>query len=186
MWERAATLSQNQARWYAIRTRSRCEKVVCKYLDGYGIEGFLPLRPTQRTSRKWRFLSPLFPGYCFAKFLWGERTSIVQCPGVVDVLGQGGHPVAIPDSEIDAIKTIVSRTEFYDHHPYLEEGALVEVICGPLQGLRGTFVRQASRCRLIISVHVIKQSTAIEIDADSVVSIEPSTNPSPCYSVPCC
>lgn len=171
MGEVAPTLSSDQAHWYAIRTRSRYEKVVCKFLDGYGFERFLPLRPTQWTNRNRRFLSPLFPGYCFAKFFWPERAPIVQCPGVVDILGQGELPIAIPDSEIDAVKMIISGTERYDCHTCLEEGTLVEVISGPLQGLRGTLVRKAARCRLIISIHVIKQATAIEIDANSVVPI---------------
>ncbi len=171
MLEVAITLPADQAHWYAVRTRSRFEKVVCKQLEAYGVEGFLPLRRTNWTTRKWRFLSPLFPGYYFAKFLWGAHPRILQCHGVVGVLGQGGCPIAIPDSEIDAIKMIVSRTDRYDQHPYIEEGTPVEVICGPLQGLRGTFVRKASRCRLIISIHLIKQATAIEIDADSVAAI---------------
>lgn len=167
----AVSAEAGQAHWYAIRTRSRYEKVVCKYLDGCGVEGFLPLRQVKWTNRKWRYRSPLFPGYCFGKFVWRERAAVVQCPGVVDILGQGSHPIAIPDNEIDAIKMIVSGTDRYDPHPYLEEGTRVEVIHGPLRGLRGTFVRIASRCRLIIAVRVIKQATAIELDADSVVSI---------------
>ena len=39
------------AQWYAIRTRSRCEKVVRDQLTGRGIEPLLPLR---RHMSQWK------------------------------------------------------------------------------------------------------------------------------------
>jgi hypothetical protein len=52
---------------------------------------------------------------------------------------------------------------------------LVEVISGPLQGVRGRFIREAKRCRLVLSISLIQRAVAVEIDADLVspVSVAP-------------
>ena len=53
--------------WYAIRTRSRHEKIVADQLEKQSIEGFLPL---VKRTRKWSDRTkevelPLFSGYTF-------------------------------------------------------------------------------------------------------------------------
>jgi transcription antitermination factor NusG len=47
----------------------------------------------------------------------------------------------------------------------------VEVVRGPLEGLRGVLLRKDKRHRLVISVHLIQQAAAVEIDAGDVVSV---------------
>jgi transcription antitermination factor NusG len=61
--ENIALLSQ--PRWYAIRTRSRHEKMVHEQLQTQGIETFLPLvkRIHKWSDRKKEVEVPLFSGY---------------------------------------------------------------------------------------------------------------------------
>jgi len=47
----------------------------------------------------------------------------------------------------------------------------VEVTRGPLEGIRGVLLRKEKRYRLVISVHLIKQSAAVEIDDADVMPI---------------
>jgi transcription antitermination factor NusG len=44
----------------------------------------------------------------------------------------------------------------------------VEVIRGPLTGVRGVMVRKESRGRLVILVDVIRRGASVEIDANDV------------------
>ena len=76
-------------RWYALRTRSRFEKVVHAQLAHRGIEPFLPLirRQSQWKDRKKSVDWPLFPGYCFAKFAPEQQRAVLQAPGVIQVIG---------------------------------------------------------------------------------------------------
>ena len=55
--------------WYALRTRSRHEKVTSAYLERRGFEVFLPLvdRIRQWKDRRVHVQFPLFPGYCFIR-----------------------------------------------------------------------------------------------------------------------
>ena len=158
--------------WYAIWTRSRHEKQVRDQLDGRGIEPLLPL-VTQRhqwKDRKKDVDLPLFPGYCFARFAWKDSLCVLKAPGVVQVIGGSGHPEPIPEDEIQALKTLMIRTLPYDPHPYLREGMQVEVVRGPLKGIRGILVRKEKRQRLVISVHLIQQAASVEIDSGDIAA----------------
>jgi transcription antitermination factor NusG len=159
--------------WYALRTRSRHEKQVRDRLTSLGIEDLLPTvtRLSQWKDRKKKVEVPLFPGYCFAQFAWHERLSVLNVPGIVNIVGSGNGAEPVRDEEISALKALMASSLPYDTHPYLREGMAVEVIHGPLEGMRGVLIRKDKQCRLVISVHLIKQAAAVEIDAADVVAV---------------
>jgi transcription termination/antitermination protein NusG len=156
--------------WYALRTRSRHEKRVREQLETHGIEPFLPLveRWRQWKDRRKQVAFPLFPGYCFARFPPSQRVTVLSTQGVVQILGNQEGPVAVPDAEIEAVRRLVESTLPYDPHPYLTEGMQVEVIRGPLAGLRGLLLRKGARARLVIGVALIHQGASVELDAFDV------------------
>lgn len=158
------------AHWYALKTRSRHEKLVRDRLKGQGIEPLLPTitRLSQWKDRRKEIVVPLFSGYCFARFAWPDSLAVRKTSGVVDIVGGGDRPEPIPDEEIGALKTLMASTLRYDAHPYLHEGMMVEVVRGPLQGVRGMLVRKEKRHRLVLVVHLIQQAAAVGIDADDV------------------
>jgi transcription termination/antitermination protein NusG len=172
--EREGRVAQDAAlepRWYAVRTRSRHEKQVHAQLtDRPGIEVFLPLR--ERRSR-WkdrvkRIQEPLFPGYCFARFRHPDRLRVLKATGVVGLVGASGEPEPIPDSEIEAIRTLTGSRLRYEPFPFLAEGMAVEVTRGPLMGVRGRLLRKDREYRVVLSVTLIRQSVSVEIDAADV------------------
>jgi transcription termination/antitermination protein NusG len=163
----------DRPQWYALRTRSRHEKQVREWLAKQEIERLLPslVRISQWKDRKKAIEVPLFPGYCFAQFRWQDRLAVLKIPGVVQIVGGGSSPEPVPDEEIDALKKLMISTLPYDAHPYLREGMAIEVIRGPLEGIKGILLRKEKRYRLVISVHLIKQAAAVEIDAADIVPI---------------
>jgi transcription antitermination factor NusG len=159
--------------WYALRTRSRHEKRVREQLEAHGIEPFLPLveRWRQWKDRRKKVAFPLFPGYCFARFPLSQRVVVVSTQGVVQILGNQEGPVPVPEAEIDAVRRLVESTLPYDPYPYLTEGMQVEVIRGPLSGLRGLLLRKGARARLVIGVALIHQGASVELDAFDVAPV---------------
>ena len=161
-------------RWYAVRTRSRHEKQVHAQLaDRPEIDVFLPLR--ERRSR-WkdrvkRVQEPLFPGYCFARFRHPDRLRVLKAVGVVELVGGSGEPESIPDHEIEAIRTLAASRLSYEPFPFLTEGMAVEVIRGPLMGVRGRLLRKDREYRVVLSVTLIRQSVSVEIDAAEVTPV---------------
>ncbi len=156
--------------WYAIRTRSRHEKLVNQQLTSRGIEAFLPLTDRRRRWKdRWKTVSfPLFPGYCFARFQYQDRLAVLTAIGVAQILGVNGHATSVPDHEIEAVRQLVTSTLPFDPHPYLKEGMEVEVVLGPLAGFRGFLVRKGDRARLVVAIHLIQQAASVELDAADV------------------
>lgn len=165
--------SSQPHRWFAIQTLSRHEKTVRNQFEMRKIEHFLPTmrRLSQWTDRKKQIEMPLFAGYCFARFSSSGRLAVLQSQGVVRVVGSGGRPEPIPDEEIESLRKLINSPSEYLCCRYLREGMLVEVIHGPLQGVKGRLVREARHSRLVLSISLIQRAVAIEIDADSVAPV---------------
>lgn len=165
---------QLEISWYAVYTRNRHEKVVAEQLSQKRIECFLPLRESVShwKDRRKTIQRPLFPGYLFVRARMQEcRLDILKVPSVAQIIGFNGCPAAIPEEQINAVKRLVFSTLPYDPYPDIVEGDSVEVIHGPLRGLRGILLEKKNPCKFILSVDVIQQSVACEIDAGDVVKV---------------
>ncbi|MBI4247822.1 MAG: UpxY family transcription antiterminator [Candidatus Rokubacteria bacterium] len=160
-------------RWYAIKTRARHEKKVRDRLLMGQIETFLPLceRWSQWKDRKQRVESPLFSGYCFARFPLTDRIRILNIPGIACLVGMNGHAEPVEDAEIDAIRRLIASRFRYDQHPFLEEGMEVEVVRGPLAGVRGRLLRKDRSTRLVLAVTLIRQAAVVEIHPADVARV---------------
>lgn len=158
------------ARWYAIRTRARHEKRVHAALIERGLESFLPIweRWSRWKDRKKKIQFPLFPGYSFVRLDLAARLAVLRIPGVVGFVTVAEEPAPVPPEEIDAIHRLVSGPLHYDPHPFLSEGMEVEVVRGPLAGVRGHLARKDRSARLVISVPLIRQAVAVQIDSADV------------------
>lgn len=156
--------------WFAVWTRSRHEQVVREQLSGKGVETFLPTVPrwSRWKDRKKKIDWPLFPGYCFARFDPRGRLAVLKCTGVVSIVSFDGELAPIPESEIDGIRRLVQSDLQYDPCPFIREGAMVEVVHGPLRGVVGRLVRKGAHARLVLSVDLIGQAVSVEVDAADV------------------
>jgi len=156
--------------WFAVWTRSRHEKAVEEHLARKDVEVFLPTikRWSRWKDRRKQIDWPLFPGYCFARFDPDRLLSIVSSPGVANVVSFDGHPAPIPDIEIEGIRALVTSGLQFDPCPFIREGALVEVIHGPLKGVVGRLEKKARHARLVLSVDLIARAVSVTVDAADV------------------
>lgn len=162
--------SIQRADWYALRTRARHEKVVRDRLEQIGIEPLLPTmhRLSQWHDRRKLIETPLFAGYCFARFDLGERLRVLNTDGVAQIMGIGVVPTPLSADEVDSLLRMVASGRPLAPHPYLQEGQRVHVVRGPLEGATGIFLRRQHPCRLVLSVQLIQQAVSVEIDAANV------------------
>jgi transcription antitermination factor NusG len=152
--------------WFALRVKSRSEKVVATIARNKGFEEFLPL---YQSRRRWsdRFKSvelPLFPGYVFCRLNPEFRLPLLTIPGVLGFIGIGRVPAPIEDAEITAIQTAIGAGLLAEPYPFLEVGQRVRVAEGPLAGLEGLLVEVRKQQRIAVSVSLLKRSVAVEID----------------------
>ena len=156
---------RRESHWYALYTRPRVEKRVASILEEKEIRAFLPTRSVIRqwSDRKKVVEEPLFPSYVFVFADLAERYCSLQSKGVVRMVQFNGRPAQIPEDQIETIYRILDQG--YDPKPYqyLREGDEVEIVAGPLTGVKGYFLQGRGDKRLIISVHTLQQSFAIEL-----------------------
>lgn len=156
--------------WWAIYTRHQHEKVIAEILSTKGFEIFLPLYESVRRwkDRKKILSLPVFPCYVFVRGNVNRRLQVLTTPGVHTILYSGEKVATIPDHEIEAIRRAVNSSAQVEPHPFLRCGETVRVTRGSLEGVRGVLVRKKSLYRLILSVEMLAQSVAVEIDASDV------------------
>jgi transcription antitermination factor NusG len=156
--------------WCALYTRSRHEKAVAEMLAAKEFEVFLPLYESIRRwkDRKMLLALPLFPCYVFVRGGVYRRLDVLTTPGVHMVLLRGERVAIIPESEIQALRKAVEGPSRIEPHPFLKCGERVRVTRGSLEGVEGILVRKKNLYRLVISVDMMAQSAAVEIDASDV------------------
>ena len=97
-----------------------------------------------------------------------KRIGIIKVDGVVQIISNNGTLSSIPDEEIESIRTLVESELAFDPVPLIKEGAMVKVTHGPLRGVVGRLVRKGAHARLVLSVDLIGQAVAVEVDASDV------------------
>ena len=166
-------------RWYAVYTCARHEKAIARHFEERGLEYFLPLYQAVHrwNKRSCRVSLPLFPGYVFVRTNAEHRYKPLQVPGVARYVGAGTTPSPVADHEIDALRRIMVSGKDVGPHPYLSAGQRVHIAAGPLAGLSGIIVRTKTGNRFILSVEMLKQSIAIEIDGFQIASSQTPYSP---------
>lgn len=163
--------------WWALYTRHQHEKVVADMLMAKGFEVFLPL---YESVRRWKDRSkvlslPLFPCYVFVRGGLNRRLQVVTTPGVHMILNRGENVATIPEDEIQAIRLTVEGHYHVEPYPFLKCGERVRVTRGTLEGVEGVLVRKKNMYRLVLSVEMLAQSVAVEINGADVEPVQTRT-----------
>ena len=177
--------SRQEPHWYAIQTRSRHEKMVRDQLAAKSIKHLLPLwRKRSLWKDRVKYVEvPLFSGYLFGYFALLEKVTVLETFGVARIVGVNGTAVPVPDEQITAVRTMVEHRLPYDPHPYLVEGMRVRIKCGPLIGAEGILIEKRQKHRLVISMDLIQQGVAVEVDIANVepLDLRPQGNCKPSF-----
>jgi len=165
----------HDAQWFAVWTHSHCEELVHAQLVAKGFNVFLPtMRTWSRRAGKRRIVPlPMFPGYLFVHREMDKTSHVelLKTRGVVRILGERWDRLTpIPDSEIEALQRLECAEMPVLPHPYLREGHTGRITSGPLKGLEGILVRsRPNQGLLVLSVDLLNQSVAVEVDCTIVV-----------------
>jgi transcription antitermination factor NusG len=162
--------STSEQLWYAAYTSANHEKRVAEQLGARQVEHFLPLYTSLRRwkDRRVTLELPLFPGYVFVRLALRDRMQVLQVPGVAKLVGFHGTPAALPQEEIEALRTSLRIGIYAEPHPYLKMGQRVRVKNGPLAGMTGILVKRKNGARFVISLDLILRSVAVDIEGSEV------------------
>jgi transcription antitermination factor NusG len=165
----------SNVQWFAAYTSSRHEKSVAKQLEERSVEHLLPLYDAVHRWKNGRHKVqlPLFPGYIFVRINSADRFGVLQVPGLLYLVGTHGTPTALPPTEIEQLSFAMRLGVVAQPFPYLKVGTRVEIKNGPMQGLTGILKRWRGKLRIIVSLDLISQSVAVEVDANDVALVPP-------------
>jgi transcription termination/antitermination protein NusG len=168
---------QPSLRWYALWTHSHSEQLVGQQLTAKGFHVLLPqveLWSARRGVRR-RIQLPLFPGYLFLHHHMDKHSYIEvrKARGLVNILGgRWDQLMPVPEVQISAIQTMMLSSLPLLPYPYLQVGQRVRIIDGPLTDVEGILVRtNPNRGRLVLSVDLLRQSVAVDVDCTRVVPV---------------
>ncbi len=158
-------------KWYAIYTRSKGEKKLAIELHYAQIEYYLPLikQLRQWSDRKKMVEEPLFRSYIFVRIDETEQFKVVNLPGAVRFIEFDGKPVEIPPKQIIAIKNYLDDPEPEESELYdLQEGQLVRIKNGPMEGLIGRLIEVRNQFRLVLLIEAIGKVIRLNIPRSKV------------------
>lgn len=168
-------LDENVAKWFAIRTPYKREKIVLKRLQRQKICAYLPLQEvTRRYTRKIKHLTlPLLNCYVFVKITKKEYIKVLQVPDVVNFVKFSGDLIAIPEREILLMKQSVEGG--YGEVDVIDkvdcQGQRVRLIRGGLLGAEGVLVRKESKSSFLVELTTIGVGLLLKVDKTMLTPI---------------
>jgi transcription antitermination factor NusG len=151
----------------------RRERTVLKQLDVLKVESFLPTCESihlWRNRQRVKIIQPLFPSYLFVRIGPAERSRVLRAPGVVRVIGNCSATSCVADSEIEFLRSDFCRARVQPYNE-LVMGRRVRITSGPMQNVEGVLIQKRSSWRFVMSVELINQHAAIEVNADELEAI---------------
>ena len=162
--------------WHALYIKSRAEKKALDDLQFKEIEAFLPM---QRKLRQWSDRKkwvdmPLIPGYLFVKVSRREYDLALQSNYIVTYVRFEGKAAVIPEQQIEYLKLLLRQNnlDIEITQEKLEPGQIIEVIAGPLIGVRGKLVRRNGKNKIAIELEDIGHSALVEISVNDITPVK--------------
>jgi transcription antitermination factor NusG len=156
----------NNYQWYVMYTAPRSEKKVEQRLKEKGLEVYLPIveEVRQWSDRKKKVQKPLFNSYLFVFTSKDKLWESLQVSGAVKFVNFAGEHATVRDTEIQAIKRIISTGVAVDvESSTIEKGQQVKILGGPLQGFQGECIQKGNKDYFIIRIPSINQSMLVSV-----------------------
>lgn len=165
--------------WIVVRSKPRSEKIAYAQLKEKGIEAYLPLLKERRkwSDRKKWVEFPLFSSYLFAKIEIKNSIFVLQTNGVSSLVKFGEVIAIVQDEVVNAIKLAIDGGYQLTPAEYFIAGNAVEVIEGPMRGVKGIVAQLKGKDRLVIKIDAIQQALSIDIDTRFIKNIKRKSDP---------
>ena len=139
---------ENKQRWYALRVTYGREMLVKGYLDGIGVESYIPMHFARRTygERTRKVWEPLIHNLLFI------RTSALR---LMD--RETKAPTVIPDNQMrDFMAVVATRNEHVEivapQDVDLAGGDAVRVTGGVFAGIEGRYIRHKGHSKVAVAI----------------------------------
>ncbi|MBS0260666.1 MAG: antitermination protein NusG [Planctomycetes bacterium] len=162
--ERTDWTSDGEHHWWALYTRSRCEKELMRRLRALHIPHYGPLIEKKSRTPKGRTNTSFIPLFSNYVFLYGDTHQRLQalttnCVSRDLVVHDGAQLAA----DLRELRQLIDSGEPIHAEPRLEPGTKVRVCTGPLTGREGIVVQRHGEAHLLVAVHFLQQGATVQI-----------------------
>lgn len=164
---------QAEAEWYVVRTKPHQEAVAESSLLRGGIEAICPRIQERRVIRRkpQQVISPLFPGYLFARSSRTGLRMIQYARGVRELVSFGAGPVIVSPEVMEEIFRRLQRGIVVPEPTTFTRGSVVWITEGPLKGLEAVFERELpGRQRAMLLLKMLTGQVRVVLDLHSIVN----------------
>jgi len=159
--------------WYVVRSKPRREQFAQGQLIRRGVETFLPRIAERGRLRSAPVVTPLFPGYLFARIeLETQYTSVIWTPGVHSMVAFGDVPVPVESEVVEFLQRRCEGHGLIVATPRFAAGDEVRVVGGPLAGLCGVVQEHVSgRARVRVLMELLRRQTQVTVPSELLESV---------------
>lgn len=154
-----------ERRWWALYTRSRCEKELMRRLRGLEIPFYGPTIEKRGRTPQGRLRTSFIPLFTNYVFLFGDGSQryaalTTNCVSR-DLPVFDGRQLAL---DLRQLRQMLISGVPVTPESKLQPGARVRVRSGPLTGHEGTVLRRHGETRLLVAVRFLQQGASVQID----------------------
>ncbi len=159
--------------WWVAHTRSRQEKALARTLHPLGVPFYLPQweKSASRAGRTRSSFLPLFPGYVFFRGGAAERQAALRSNLLVRVLEVQDQQEL--GRELGQLRALQAAGHSLVPLAVLRPGDHVRILDGPFRGHDGIVLRGEAKPRLVVSITMLRQAVAVEVDRGAVAPLPP-------------
>ena len=155
--------------WYVINTKPKKESQVERLFVEGGFTFYCPKYVHEKR------VGPFFPGYAFVRFEFPDQYKMVKYTrGVKRIVGNDAGPTPIPEEVVRGIRER-ERDGLIVFEKYGEEPAAgdeIEVVEGPLKGLKGVFRKEVGASeRVMILLNYVSYQRMLLIEKDKLKKV---------------
>lgn len=162
--------------WYAVHTHPREEQKALINLQRQGYSVYLPLytKIRRHARRIERIASPLFPRYLFVLVdeMHQSWSAIRSTFGVSQVVCNGGTPIMVADSIIEAIRARENEKGLIALNDVrgFAEGERVRIVDGPLVDHHALFERVTDIDRVVILLELLGRKIRTKLPFEAIAA----------------
>jgi transcriptional antiterminator RfaH len=155
-------------KWFVLYVRSRSEKKLKEALDKDGLQSYLPLKVDYRkwSDRVKKVQVPMFPSYVFVYANPSDLPNFYNYSEVITAIKIGRELATIGEKEIALIRRFEASELLLEVGAAdLDLGFAVEVVGGPLKGLKGELIEKSGQSRFVIRLEALDQIIKVQLPA---------------------
>jgi transcriptional antiterminator RfaH len=164
LFQQGSQSFSHEEHWWVLHCRPRQEKALARQLREHRVPFYLPIIARRLRIRNRNLTShvPLFPGYLFMLANREQRTAALTTNRVVHTLQVGDQGKLW--SDLCQVQHLIATGAPITPEDRLAPGSAVEIKCGPLAGLKGKILRNATGRRFVVEVDFIQRGASVMLE----------------------